>query len=89
MAVSDDLRERVVEAVVLGRVVAQSGGRAFQSERSERSALGEAVRKRRAKFRRRLVGEIAAPAGSRRIATIPRARPGAGRMSRCSRSRNG
>ncbi len=43
MALSDDLRKRVVEAVVLGGVVAQSGGRAFQSERSERGALGEAV----------------------------------------------
>ena len=69
MAVSDDLRERVVEAVVLGGVVAQSGGRAFQSERRERRALGEAVQYD-VDISPTPSGAIRAPAGSRRIATI-------------------
>ena len=42
MAVSDDLRERVVEAVVLG-VLSRNRAAAFPSERSERGSLGEAV----------------------------------------------
>jgi hypothetical protein len=68
MALSDDLRKRAVEAV--GRVVAQSGGRAFQSERSQRGALGEAVQRSRVRFRRRRLAATAARAGSSRIATI-------------------
>ena len=45
MALSDDLRKRVVEAVVVsGRAVAQRGGQAVRGEHRERGALGAALR---------------------------------------------
>ena len=43
MAVSDDLRERVVEAVVLGGLSRNRAASRLKSLRSERRALGEAV----------------------------------------------
>ena len=88
MAVSDDLRERVVEAVVLGGVSRNRAAARFQV--SAASAVRWVKRFRtRARFRRRPLAATAAPAGSRRITTISWAWSGAARTSRCSRSRNG
>ena len=47
MALSDDLRKRVVEAVVCRRAIAQRGGKAFQSQHRQRGALGQVFRERR------------------------------------------
>ena len=44
MALSDDLRKRVVEAVVSGGLSRQFGGKAFRSRHRERRALGQAIR---------------------------------------------
>ena len=69
MALSDDLRKRVVEAVVEGGLSRNAAAKRF--EVSIASAVRWVKRTRpRARFRRRLLAAIAAPAASRRIATI-------------------
>jgi len=50
MALSDDLRKRVVEAVVFGRAVAQCGRQAFRCEHRKRGALGDALHDHGADF---------------------------------------
>jgi hypothetical protein len=49
MALSDDLRKRVVEAVVLGEL-SRNGRQAFQCEHRKRSALGDALQDHGADF---------------------------------------
>ena len=69
MALSDDLRKRVVEAVVLGGLSRNAAARRFGV------SIASAVRWWRVtrppgRFRLRLQGAIAGPAVSRRSATI-------------------
>ena len=88
MAVSDDLRERVVEAVVLGGLSRNQAAAHFKV--SVASAVRWVKRfQTTARFRRRLPAATAAPAGSRRITTISWAWSGAALTSRCSRSGSG
>ena len=69
MALSDDLRERVVEAVVLGGLSRNAAARRFGV--SIASAVRWVTRyKTTGRFRLRLQGAIAGPAVSRRSATI-------------------
>ena len=70
MALSDDLRKRVVEAVVLGGLSRNAGRQAFRCKHRKRGALGDALQDHGARFRLRLQGAIAGPAVSRRSATI-------------------
>ena len=88
MAVSDDLRERVVEAVVLGGLSRNQAAARFKV------SVASAVRwvKRFRNHGRNFTGLLAAttaPAGSRRITTISWAWSGAAPTSRCSRSGSG
>ena len=69
MAVSEDLRERVVEAVVLGGLSRNQAAVRFKV--SVASAVRWVKRfKTTGEISPAPCGEIAAPAGSRRIATI-------------------
>ena len=69
MALSDDLRKRVVEAVVLGGLSRNAAARRFGV--SIASAVRWVTRyKTTGRFRLRLQGAIAGPAVSRRSSTI-------------------
>ena len=50
MALSDDLRKRVVEAVVLGGLSPNAGRQAFRCEHRKRGALGDALQDHGADF---------------------------------------
>ena len=70
MAVSDDLRERVVEAVVLGGLSRNQAAARFKVSVASAVRWVKRFNTTGEISPRRLPGAIGAPAGSRRIATI-------------------
>ena len=70
MALSDDLRKRVVEAVVLRMGCRATRRPGFSSQHRERRALGRSNSRRRGRFRPSPLVAIAAPGGSKPITII-------------------